>query len=337
MQVVKAEILFSRKCNLDCSYCGMVTGKENNRSVGSWINGMRNLSDLGCTFAAFYGAEPLLEFDKLIEVVPFAEKIGINTTIITSGIVNDFHGKLKQLHDAGAKSISMSYDMLPLDSSSELKMEDTIEDLLYFQSLGDVRDVAAIATLTRTNFHLLPETIEKNTKLGIWTFFDFIHPDRGLPGSKCKGNGDGLLFLPEDFPELLRILYKVQVMKEEGSLVHVSKEFLSLMAQNDFSLLKNFNWNCAKHDVFPSWITIDCDGSVHYCDDFQEQRQKPKFDMTTIHENWNFFRDYGKKLVKERCRGCAWSTHIDAHYIKMGVNSIDSYIHGLQPLDLKSK
>jgi hypothetical protein len=167
--------------------------------------------------------------------------------------------------------------------------------------------------------------------MGIWTFFDFIHPDRGLPGTKCVGSAEDLLFREEDFSALLKTLYVVNSMKEQGSLVHVSKEFLALAAQNNFSLLKNFNWNCAKVDAFPSWVTIDCDGAVHYCDDFQEKRKKPKFDMTSIHENWDKFSKYGKELVKTRCRGCAWSTHIDAHFIKMGVNSIDSYIHGYEP------
>lgn len=328
MKIVKAEILFSRKCNLSCSYCGMVTGKENTRSVDSWFTGMQNLKELGCGFAAFYGAEPLLEFDKLIQVVPFAEKIGIPTTIITSGIVSDFRNKLKLLHDAGVKSISMSHDMLPLDDASKIKTEKTIDHLQYFQNLGKVRDVAAIATLTKTNFHLLPETIINNSKMGIWTFFDFIHPDRGLPGSKCKGSAEGLLFEESDFIYLSSVLHEVLQLKKEGKLVHVSEEFLLLMEQDNFSLLKNFNWNCAKHDVFPSWVTIDCDGSVHYCDDFQEQRSRPRFDMTSLYDNWNKFSKYGKNLVSTRCRGCAWSTHIDAHFIKMGVNDINSYVHG---------
>lgn len=328
MKIVKAEILFSRQCPLSCSYCGMKNDKQNTRSIEDWCSGLQNLKALGCEFAAFYGAEPLLEFDKLKLLIPFAEKIGINTTIITSGAVPDFRKKLKSLHSYGAKSISMSYDMIPLDEASKVKSENAIEHLQYFQSLGDIRDVAAIATLTRTNFHLLPETIINNTKLGIWTFFDFIHPDRGLPGTKCKGNGKGLLFEERDFPHLLKVLHKVVELKKDGYLVHVSKEFLSLMAQNNFSLLKNFNWNCAKHDVFPSWVTIDCDGSVHYCDDFQEQRSRPRFDMTSLNADWDKYSEYGKKLILDRCRGCSWSTHIDAHFIKMGVNDINSYVHG---------
>ena len=328
MKVVKAEILFSRKCNLSCSYCGMVDDRSNTRSVEDWCRGMQNLKTLGCEFAAFYGAEPLLEFDKLKLIVPFAEEIGINTTIITSGVVSNFHDKLKQLHASGAKSISMSYDMIPLDEASKAKSNGAIESLLLFKNLGNVRDVAAIATLTRTNFHLLPETIIKNSRLGVWTFFDFIHPDRGLPGSKCKGSAEGLIFQKEDFLPLLDTLHTVISLKEDGHLVHVSEQFLHLMAQDDFSLLKNFNWNCAKSEVFPSWVTIDCDGSVHYCDDFQEQRKRPRFDMITLSSNWEKFSEYGRKLVSSRCRGCAWSTHIDAHYIKMGVNDIKSYIHG---------
>ena len=328
MKIVKAEILFSRQCNLSCSYCGMVNQRVNNRSVEDWCRGMQNLKSLDCKFAAFYGAEPLLEFDKLKLIVPFAEEIGINTTIITSGIVRDFQDKLKQLHSYGAKSISMSYDMIPLDKASEAKSKGAIDSLLYFKKLGGIRDVAAIATLTRTNFHLLPETIIKNSRLGIWTFFDFIHPDRGLPGSKCKGDAKGLLFEEKDFRPLLDVLHTVISLKEDGHLVHVSEEFINLMAQENFSLLKNFNWNCAKHDVFPSWVTIDCDGSVHYCDDFQEQRNRPKFDMCSLNKDWKKFSNYGKNLVQTRCRGCAWSTHIDAHFIKMGVNDITTYVHG---------
>jgi len=328
MKIVKAEILFSRKCNLSCHYCGMVTGEENSRSLEDWKKGINNLKLLGCEFAAFYGAEPLLEMDLLPEVVGYAEQIGISTTVITSGAVSDFREKLKLLHARGAKSISMSYDLVALNRSSSVKSSNTIDHLLYFKGLGDVRDVAAITTLTRTNFRSLPESVERNSELGIWTFFDFIHPDRGLPGTKCRGNGDELIFQNEDFEELYAVLSTVQDMKKTGRLVHVSDGFLQLMKSDNFSVLKNYNWNCSKSIAFPSWVTIDCDGSVHYCDDFQEQRKKPKFDMTTLSRNWGSFCEYGEDLISRRCRGCCWSTHVDAHYVKLGINPINSYVHG---------
>ncbi len=328
MKIVKAEILFSRKCNLDCSYCGMVSGKENTRSVDEWKKGMDVLRSLDCTFAAFYGAEPLLEFDKLKQVVGYAESIGINTTIITSGAVPDFRDKLKELHDFGAKSLSMSYDINSTDSSSAIKSRHTLQSLQYFKSLGSVRDVAAIITLTRQNFHCLVDSVKYLTDRGIWTFFDFVHPDRGLPGSKCRGNAEDFIFLEKDLPQLHLVLATVLELKKQGYLVHVSEEYLNLMAQNNFSLLKNYNWNCAHAEVFPSWVTIDCDGGVHYCDDFQEQRKQPRFDMLNLKKDWNIFSATGKKLIQERCRGCAWSTHIDAHFIKLGVNDISSYVHG---------
>jgi len=328
MEIVKAEILFSRQCPLDCSYCGMKNEKQNNRSINEWFIGLENLKSLGCQFAAFYGAEILMEFDKLKKVVGYSESIGIATTIITSGAVPDFKKKLRELYDNGARSLTMSNDLCTTDPSSRRKTEQTLSNLQFFNEYPECRDVASITTLTRQNFHHLPEAIKKHTEMGIWTFFDFIHPDRGLPGTKCRGNAEGFVFEDEDFPKLAEVMDEVCEMKEQDYLVHVSKEYINLMKQNDFSLLKNYNWNCAKLDVFPSWVTIDCDGSVHYCDDFQEQRKQPKFDMTTLFKDWDKFCRHGKKLVGTRCRGCAWSTHIDAHYIKMGINDIDSYVHG---------
>lgn len=330
MNIVKAEILFSRKCNLSCHYCNMVTGRVNERYVGEWLRGFDNLKSLGCSFAAFYGAEPLLEFEKLVPVINYAEKIGIHTTVITSGVVPDFKEKLDVLHENGLRSLSMSYDIIPLDNASRAKMDKTIGTLQWFKEKENVRDVAAITTLTSTNFHLLEDTIRMNNALGIWTFFDLIHPDRGQPGSKCKGNGEGLLFDDRHFSDLFLVLQRVLRLKEEGYLVHVSKECLDIISRNDFYALKNYNWNCAKYEQFPSWVTIDCDGSVHYCDDFMEQRRRPKFDMTTLFKDWEVFAEYGKALVSSRCRGCVWTTHIDAHLIKAGVNPVSSYVHGIE-------
>ena len=67
MQIVKAEILWTRKCPLSCPYCSMANGRSNDLSIDQWKKGFDNLKQLGCGFAAFYGAEPLADFNKLGE------------------------------------------------------------------------------------------------------------------------------------------------------------------------------------------------------------------------------------------------------------------------------
>lgn len=329
MEIVKAEILWTRKCPLKCHYCNMVDGRENTYPLEKWIEGIDALKDRGCKFIAFYGAEPLYDqYKKLAEVIGHAEVIGVDTTIITGGTVPNFKDKIKYLYDKGLRSLSMSYDMKPLDDYSRAKSSKALESLEWFQKLGEYRDTAAIATLTRTNFKLLPETIKKLTSKNIWTFFDFIHPDRGQEGSKCKGDSKDLLFREEDFKELKQILLEVKNLKTKGYLCHSSHPFIEAITHNNFEKLRKFNWNCAEEENFPAWITIDCDGQVGICDDF---RPAIDFDFK-IHEIGNQIKwlscisEY-KKITKDECPGCCWNTHIDAHLVKDGILSINDYVH----------
>ncbi len=330
MKIVKAEILWSRRCPLQCDYCAMATGIKNSLPTWAWKQGMRELKKLGCEFAAFYGAEPLVEFNKLPDIVGFTESIGINTTIITSGCVPSFHEKLRILYNNGARSISMSHDMVPIGSDSERKMSRTVESLQYFQSLGsNVRDVAAIATLTRENFQELPDFIRRMTSRGIWVFFDFIHPYRHQPGAKTRSNTrtDQLIFRCIDYPALQEILEEVLDLKNRGYLCHSSRPFLDIVSRHDFSILKNMSWNCALEENFPAWLTIDCDGTVHACDDFQLSH---RFKITDISQTFEDFSKEHQELVTAHCPGCCWNTHIDAHLVKAGRLSINDYVHGLE-------
>lgn len=325
--ITKAEILWTRKCNLNCAYCGMATGESNSRSTKDWKTGLDNLKELGCQMACFYGAEPLLDFAHLARTVGYAEGIGVNTTVITGGIVPNLKHKLHSLHDNGARSLSMSYDIHPLGESSKAKSELAVKTLLYFQSLGsNVRDTAAIVTLTRTNFTALPQTIKDMSDMGIWTFWDFIHPDNGQPGSKCRGDGGDLLFKQEDIPRLHEILQEVLELKKDGSLVHTTKEIIDTYSKNNYEILLKFNWKCNTSREFPCFLTIDCDGTVRYCDDYHRTDCR-QFDMVNIVYEWEAFQTQARQTAK-LCPGCAWGTHIGAEHVKEGNTDIHNYIHG---------
>lgn len=328
-QIVKCEVLWTRTCPINCSYCSMADGRVNTQSLEFWKKGIDNLKALGASFMAFCGAECLTDFEKLPDTVGYAESQGINTTVITSGLVPDFKEKLKILYHRGATSLTMSYDMVALDKSSAAKSNKALEGLQFFQSLGaNVRDTAVIATLTRTNFRELPNTIRKMSDLGIWTFFDFIHADRGQPGSKVKTTDLGLMFKPEDYEELDYIMNLVLQMKEEGYLCHSSKHFLGMISANDHEVIREYNWHCAKEDNFPAWVTADCDGRVYCCDDYQVRDGVKNFYLDKLYEEFQEFSDYWRGLSLFDCSGCFWNHHIDAHQVKYGNLKISDYVHG---------
>jgi len=308
----------------------MATGKKNTVSLEQWKLGMHQLKQLDCSFAAFYGAEPLADFDKLPEVINYAELLGIKTTVITSGFVKNTAKKLRTLYDFGLRSLTVSYDMISLDMSSRVKTRLALNTIERFRSFGDVRDVAVVATLTKKNFKYLPETIKEMSEKGIWTFFDLIHADRKQPGSKVKNTEIDLMFSSDDLRELAEVLNEVIDMKKRGYLCHASEIFMKhiIDSQNDI-----YNWNCANADVFdafPSWVTVDCDGIVYPCDDFQPKLKHAPVHIWELADKWNYWNDMWFSYVLCDCPGCCWNTHIDAHAIKNGLLPLTDYIHGVK-------
>lgn len=323
--LTKAEILWTRKCNLSCSYCAMVTGEANTFPIERWKIGIGNLSELGCKFAAIYGAEPLEDFNNLPEFIKTCANKGIDTTLITSGITNNFRSKIRTLISNELKSLSMSYDIFPLGKSSSIKSNHAIDELLHFKSVcTDYRDVAAICTLTRTNYNLVPKTIEMLSDKGIWFLFDMIHPNRNQPGSKCKGESLDLLFTENDKIGLFNVLQTVLKLKSEGYLVHVSQSFVESLTCKESSLW-NYTWNCTKDSCFPSWITINQDGTVRVCDDYYNENS-PEIFIDELYRNWDNFTLIHNQLTKS-CPGCCWNTHYDSHRIKEGLIPFSDYNH----------
>ena len=329
MQIVKAEILWDRRCNLKCSYCGMVTGEANSFPLERWKKGFEALKNLGCGFCAFYGAEPLMSFEYLPEIIQFVENLGIKTTVITTGVVANFYDKLDILYEHGLRSLTMSNDLLKdgLDISSKVKSMSYLGGLDYFKSKHDIRDMAAVTTLTRTNYHLLIPSIKRLSDQGIWSFFDFIHPDRNIPGSKCR-NYPGikkLLFTDEDLPKVIDVLEEVEILRNSGYLVHSGGPyFMDIVRGSKGRVINKFAWHCAYEKEFPAWVTVDCDGKVGVCDDYWPPLTIP-FDK--LEEHWNAFTIAGKSLTKAQCSGCCWGTHIGAMAIKKGIETFDSYVH----------
>jgi MoaA/NifB/PqqE/SkfB family radical SAM enzyme len=256
--------------------------------------------------------------DKLAAAVEYSENIGIPCSVITSGVVPDFYAKLTQLIKHGLKSLTMSYDIVPHDSDTKKKSSFAIETLEFFQNnCKNYRDTAAVVTLHRKNYQHLLGVIKYLSEKGIWTFFDLYHYDRGQPGTKVGKLDPELCFKYEEILELVDIIKAAAKMKEQGYLVHASKSFSDILEQPKY---QNYRWLCAdgdKRETFPSWLTIDCDGSVYPCDDFHTNDFPFKeVNVLNISDHFNLWREWWADEVFVHCSGCLWSTHVDSHAIK---------------------
>jgi len=328
-KIVKCELLWTRICSLKCSYCSMATGKKNSVPLELWMKGMGQLKKLNCDFLAVYGAEPLDDFDKLASLIFYVEgHLDMRTTVITSGLSKNIKSKLEILYDCNLRSLTTSYDMVSLDSSSDTKSNLALKTIDMFRSFGPVRDVAVIATLTKKNYKALPETIKRMSNDNIWTFFDLIHADRGQTGSKVKNTSLDLMFSSDDFKRLIDVLNEVLSLKKQGYLCHASEIFINKIIEQQGNIYK---WNCAKEDNFPAWVTVDCNGVVYPCDDFQPDTEL-KIPIWKIYDEWSKFSEHWKAFVKNACPGCCWNTHIDAHAIKRNELPLTDYIHGTEEL-----
>lgn len=328
--ITKAEVLWARVCPLRCQYCAMPTTTTIQRKDWTlWEDGVDNLIRLRCGFVAVYGAEPLADFEYLPEFFQLLSDKGIPNTLITSCTVEDTDEKLEVLYQHGLRSLSVSYDgdgdKSP-DRFVRLKSEKGLETLLRFKAKHpDLRDVACIMTATRLNFWSLPDVIKEFTENGIWTFFDFVHPDRGQEGTKCKNTNmtKELLFGEADIPELVKTLLRLKQMKLDGYRIHTSHQLLDTLIMSPRTLI-NYQWHC-RETGFPGWVTVENTGEVYCCDDFHPVKRVPIF----LWELYDRFEEFTAlwDVYAQACPGCFWNTHFDANRIKMGLIPMGEYVH----------
>ena len=152
-KLIKAEILWTRKCPLKCSYCSMVDPFIERAPLELMVKGLSNLKDLGCEFIAIYGASPLYDFKGLPEYIEAATDLGILSTVIIDGSGKDDMEKVFELYDYGLRSLTVSYDFSPYDKSSRAKTNSGMFILNQFSTLDDIRDVEFVSTITKDDYY----------------------------------------------------------------------------------------------------------------------------------------------------------------------------------------
>lgn len=317
--IIKAEMLWTKKCPFHCSFCGMVQNKREQEQfqLSRWQAAMENLKNIGCQFIAIYGAEPLSRMENLDTVIKMQRDLGIEQTVITA--LYQPHKIKKLIEEAGLRSVSVSYDMMVEDEDRTKKSSNGIRLLSEFPVL---EDRACITTLSRENSARFLTEANEVLDNGYWLLFDMVHPGYpgvadGYPVSKCIGDG-----VEYDFNVISNIFNTLIQWKKEGRKVHASIQLLEYMRDNIKADIRS-SWHCANHNTL-GWVTFGPNLELYYCDDCQVKYKKP-LDQMTSEKDWEEFLLF-RNIDSRRCPGCFWNTHIGAIQV-VDSGELDTYVH----------
>lgn len=326
MNLIKAEVLFTRKCNRGCNYCGMKRELEE-APVELLIKGMIGLRDVAnCRFLAIYGAEPTLRFEDLLKFIYSVERAGIYTTIITSeDLTNE---QVNELWKVGLRSITVSVDVVSDDYSVMEKANAGIRVVKKFLEMPEMRDIELVMTLTSKNYLYVGQLITMYGR-DYWIHVDFYHEDRGQEWSKCK-TIPGLRLNQEQIRFVGNVCLE---LKKQGYKLHPTVDiFRDMIIQPD--MIEKYQWKCyvQGYDRFLSWVTVDCDGTIWPCDDFQPRSKLDKNDWLYVWE----VSPYQLLKLKQRlfeltkqgcCSGCYWVTHVMSQRMVNTDSGLEYFAH----------
>jgi pyruvate formate lyase activating enzyme len=176
-------VLFSKGCNMKCSYCYNYDHITNGIESGSAINIIsQNLNPLH-TAVVFLGGEPTIWGNGLIEAAAFVKEKELKTKVYTNGLRADIITELinKKLLDAISldfKTASEDYSKLTCSKISLfeylMKLENIISLAIYNKISIEVRttkyegiNLQAIKDFMKEKFPKVPHIITDDFRKGI--------------------------------------------------------------------------------------------------------------------------------------------------------------------------
>ncbi|MBC7596188.1 MAG: TIGR04053 family radical SAM/SPASM domain-containing protein [Kineosporiaceae bacterium] len=178
----------TRACQLVCTHCRADAIRSRNPFELTTDEGRRLLDDL----ASFGAPRPLVvltggdpfERPDLPELVAHGTKLGLSMALSPSVTDRLTREVLVELHDAGAKAISLSLDGASAQTHDSFRGVDGVFDATM-EAARMVREVGyrlqINTTVTRNTVHELPEILKTVLELGttLWSVFFLVPTGRG--------------------------------------------------------------------------------------------------------------------------------------------------------------
>jgi MoaA/NifB/PqqE/SkfB family radical SAM enzyme len=266
---VMAHIIPIRRCNLSCTYCNEYDDFSKPVAVGTMVERLNRLADLGTTIITFSGGEPLLhpELDTLIAHI---RKRKIIAGLITNGYLLTPQ-RIRQLNDAGLDHMQISIDnVMPDDvSKKSLKVLDKKLQMLAEHALFHVN----INSVLGGGIHNPEDALvvgRRALELGFTSTIGIIH------------DGDGQL---RPIGERERAVFLEMKSFEKKNFSQFNR------FQDDIAHGRPSEWRCRAGSRY---LYVCEDGLVHYCSQQRGFPAKPLAQYSVV----DIRREY---LTKKGC------------------------------------
>lgn len=313
--------LLTRRCNLRCSYCGIVREPKqkqynnleyyikNEMSTKYVIDVLGRIKKHNPdAFHIFYGGEPLLRED-LPQIINFCNRNDINYTIITNNS-DEVQPALEKLFEETDYIQGLTSSVDPIIFSEKNKSGDRYKKskmgLERLISLKDkVKDLVAEITIDNNNIDYIIPLVKILDENGISSSITFIDIAKNDHYDFSSVSNEELLVLPTE--KNIMILNKLM---SENYNVHLS----NVLLEKIIDILPS-NLDCALLESFHN-LTIDADGNIRLC-----LRIKGLFSNYNKAKVTNFIDKSGQvdwELLKTNlrvdkifaCKGCNWTCPI---------------------------
>lgn len=333
-----ANLLITRKCNLNCSYCRISADinyknkpKEypskdfyfkNEATTEEWINCIDLLKKHNPDiFLIIYGGEPFLRKD-LVDIVKHCNKQDVNYTIISScnrgitKLIDDFFVKMYPDKVKGfTASVDPEFhnDWLYNDISDDRlhKSNDGFKTLIKLAERGSVKDLVAEITVSASNIDWLESTVSILSSYNITSDITMVDIAKNNYYDFSSVTDDKELVPKNEYVKKI-----IDSLINSDLEIHMKKTLLPkiyeiLPANLDCNIEKNL------HN-----ITLEPNLELRTCLRIRGIHS-PKYKITDLFDENGKVQEHVhnaiKKDKKELCKGCFWScmlmSQMDSHEI----------------------
>jgi MoaA/NifB/PqqE/SkfB family radical SAM enzyme len=312
-------ISLTNRCNCRCIMCNYWKFPPGNELTTEEVRGiLKQAKDIGIIGCVLYGGEPLLRSD-IFDIVSYAHKIGMNTKIITNGLLLD-KDKIKLLLESGIDGISISIDATSslLDEirgvkDAHLKAISALNELTQLrQSRNFKLSIGALLMFPTLKDNDMLKVVELGERLKVpvniqlldFSFFYF----KGVE-EKTKNQ----LWIKDNYQQQLNILVDelIEVKKQKPWLIENSIPALQYIKKY-FKNPKSRDTPC--YIAFSGRIWISPEGKVFLCQGlaFVGDLRKEPLKSIIFSQKW---RQGVYNMFKKQCPGCScmYSSNVDAH------------------------